>query len=321
MSLPSGSLTSHYRIAVLLPCYNEEIAIGKVVDDFRAQLPDAEIYVYDNNSRDATVEVARAHGAIVRPAPLQGKGNVMRRMFADIEADIYVLADGDDTYDTSGVHTLIDLLVHQHLDIVIAARLANVKAFPRGHKFGNWLFNQLVGTLFGTGLRDIFSGYRVMSRRFVKTFPAHSAGFETETEMSIHILEQRISFIEHGLPYKDRPAGSESKLRTFRDGFRIALTILAICQHVRPLFFFNLMGAFLFLLMLVFGIPVISFFLEHHTVPRLPTAILSMGLGVLSFLCVACGLILNGVARTSREARHMRYLAFSRPYDPTHRTQ
>lgn len=304
-----------YNVAVIIPCYNEALSIAKVIGDFRTELPAARIFVYDNNSTDDTIAIARANGAIVRKASLQGKGNVVRRMFADIDADIYVLVDGDATYDASAVKAMISRLVEDNLDTVIGNRIAGQEAFPAGHRFGNWIFNVIVHYLFGTGLKDIFSGYRVMSNRFVKSFPAHSGGFETETEMSIHILEMRIPYAEMSFPYFSRMDGSQSKLRTYRDGTRILLTILSIFKHIRPLVFFNAVGLILLLVMLGFGIPVILEYLETGLVQRLPTAVLASALGILAMMSIASGFILSGVARTSLEARHMRYLMFPCPYE------
>lgn len=307
-------MTEPYRIAVLIPCYNEATAIATVIRDFRKALPEASIYVYDNNSTDNTAEIARENGAFVRHLPLRGKGNVVRRMFADVDADIYLLVDGDATYDASGAPLMITELVDKKLDVVIAGRMAEKTSFPAGHHFGNWLFNKIVHVLFGNGLKDIFSGYRVMSRRFVKSFPAHSEGFEIETEMSIYILEMRLPYAEIELPYYARPAGSQSKLNKYRDGLRILLTILSIFKHIRPLFFFNTIGLTFILLALWMAAPIIGHFLEYGTVPRLPTAVLCTGLALAGGLAVTCGFVLSGVARTSLEARHLRYLTFRSPY-------
>lgn len=304
-----------YRIAVLIPCYNEAASIATVIQDFRRALPEARIYVYDNNSSDNTASIARDNGAIVRHVSLRGKGNVVRRMFADVDASVYIIVDGDATYDASGAPAMVQQLIDQKLDIVIANRKAGEEAFPAGHRFGNWLFNRIVHTLFGHGLRDIFSGYRVMSHRFVKSFPAHSVGFETETEMSIHILEMRLPFAEVELPYFSRPEGGQSKLNTYRDGLRILLTILSIFKHIRPLYFFNIIGGVLLLLSFGLALPLILHYLDFGTVPRMPTAILCTGLAISSVLSITCGFILSGVARTSLEARHLRYLMFRSPYN------
>ncbi len=300
-----------YRIAVIIPCYNEALAIGQVITDFRKALPTADIYIFDNNSTDDTVRIAVEQGATVRQVALQGKGNVVHRMFADVQADIYIMADGDATYDAASAPALVERLLEDHLDIVVGTRVADESAFPPGHRFGNWLFNKIVTHLFGVGLKDIFSGYRVMSHRFVKSFPAESAGFNTETEMSIHILEMRIPYAEVPTPYYTRPEGSVSKLNTYRDGFLILMTILSVFRHVRPLIFFGGLAALLFIAMVVLGIPVILHFMEYGTVPRLPTAILATGLGIMSGISLTCGLILSGVARVIREAKRMRYLMFT----------
>ncbi len=301
-------------LAVLIPCYNEEAAIAKVVADFRCVLPQAQIYVYDNNSRDKTVEVAHKAGAIVRGEPLQGKGNVVRRMFADIDADIYVLVDGDDTYDAASAPKMIQMLQHDCLDMVNGVRVTQIqKAYRPGHRFGNWLLTGMVSFVFGNRFSDLLSGYRVMSRRYVKSFPALSAGFETETELTVHALELRMPIAELPTPYKDRPEGSVSKLNTFRDGFRVLWTILVLAKEERPMAFFSLLALFFALFSLVLSIPVLSTFFETGLVPRLPTAILSMGLMILAFLSLACGLVLDTVTRGRREMKRMRYLNIPAP--------
>ena len=302
------------RTAVLIPCYNEETAIAKVVNDFRVVLPYAQIYVYDNNSRDRTVEVARAAGAIVRTEPLQGKGNVVRRMFADIEADIYVLVDGDDTYDAASAPKMIAALREGALDMVNGSRVTNIeKAYRPGHRFGNWLLTSMVAWIFGSRFSDMLSGYRVFSRRYVKSFPALAAGFETETELTVHALELRMPTAEMATPYKDRPEGSVSKLSTFKDGFRILWTILVLVKEERPMQFFSL-GALLFAAVsALLIVPIIVHFLHTGLVPRLPTAVLSMGLMILGFLSLTCGLILDTVTRGRREMKRMRYLNIPAP--------
>lgn len=297
------------EIAVLVPCYNEEAAIAKVVADFRAALPQAKIYVYDNNSRDKTVEVARAAGAIVRTERLQGKGNVVRRMFADIEADIYVLVDGDATYDAPSAPKMIALLRDEQLDMVNGARVTQItEAYRPGHRFGNWLLTSMVAWTFGNRFKDMLSGYRVMSRRYVKSFPALAAGFETETELTVHALELRMPTAEVETPYKDRPPGSVSKLSTFRDGFRILWTIIVLVKEERPMQFFGLLALLFALVATGLIIPIVIEFFRTGLVPRLPTAVLSMGLMILSFLSVSCGLILDTVTRGRREMKRMRYL-------------
>ncbi|WP_291297964.1 glycosyltransferase family 2 protein [Elioraea sp.] len=301
-------------VAVLVPCYNEEIAIPKVVADFRAALPEATIYVYDNNSRDGTVAAARAAGAIVRTEMLQGKGNVVRRMFADIEADIYVLVDGDDTYEAGAAPAMVRQLVDQQLDMVNGARVTEIEAaYRRGHKFGNAMLTGIVAWIFGNRVSDMLSGYRVFSRRFVKSFPALAAGFETETEFTVHALELKMPVGEVRTSYKDRPAGSTSKLRTYSDGFRILRTILVLVKEERPLQFFSLAGGMLMLAGLAIFFPVLVEYLRTGLVPRLPTAILSTGLVLLSFLAFACGLILDTVTRGRKEAKRIAYLSVPAP--------
>ncbi len=302
------------NIAVLIPCYNEEAAIGKVVDDFRRILPQAAIYVYDNNSRDRTVEVARAAGAIIRIETLQGKGNVVRRMFADVEADMYVLVDGDDTYDATSAPKMIEALLAGPLDMVNGSRVTNIeKAYRPGHRFGNWLLTHMVAWIFGNRIHDMLSGYRVMSRRYVKSFPALAAGFETETELTVHALELRMPITEMATPYKDRPEGSVSKLSTFRDGFRILWTILVLVKEERPMQFFSLLAAFLAIVSVVLAVPIFIEFAETGLVPRFPTAILAMGLMILGFLSLTCGLVLDTVTRGRREMKRMRYLNIPAP--------
>ena len=300
--------------AVLIPCYNEDTAIAKVVADFRHALPDAKIYVYDNNSRDRTVEFARQSGAIVRTEPLQGKGNVVRRMFADIEADIYVLVDGDATYDAASAPRMIEALCRDSLDMVNGARVTEIeKAYRPGHRFGNWLLTSMVSWIFGSRFTDMLSGYRVMSRRYVKSFPALSAGFETETELTVHALELRMPTLEIDTPYKDRPEGSISKLSTFKDGFRILWTILVLVKEERPMQFFSLCALLFAGISTALIVPIIMGFLETGLVPRLPTAVLSMGMMIVAFLCLTCGLILDTVTRGRREMKRMRYLNIPGP--------
>ena len=309
-------------VAVLVPCFNEEVAIGKVVAGFRAALPRATIYVYDNNSRDGTAAAARAAGAVVRTEPLQGKGNVVRRMFADIEADIYVLVDGDDTYDAAAAPAMIRLLIENRLDMVNGARVTEIEAAYRpGHRFGNAVLTGIVGWIFGNRVSDMLSGYRVFSRRFVKSFPALAGGFETETEFTVHALELRMPIGEVPTAYKDRPAGSTSKLRTWQDGLRILRTILVLVKEERPLPFFSLAGAVLLAAGVGLFVPVLLEYLRTGLVPRLPTAVLSTGLVLLSFLSFACGLILDTVTRGRKEAKRMAYLAIPGPgAGPAHDT-
>ena len=301
-------------IAVLVPCYNEEAAIGRVVADFRAALPGAAIYVYDNNSRDRTADVAAAAGAIVRREPLQGKGNVVRRMFADIDADAYVLVDGDDTYHAASAPALVAKLFDEQLDMVNAARKTEIQAAYRpGHRFGNVVLTTLVTAIFGHRTDDMLSGYRVFSRRFVKSFPSLSAGFEIETELTGHALELRMPLAEVATPYKDRPVGSVSKLSTFRDGFRILWLIGKLVKEERPVQFFGIGALLLAIFSLVIVKPVFVTYLETGLVPRLPTAVLATGLMLLAFLSLACGLILDTVTRGRREMKRMAYLAQPAP--------
>ncbi len=302
-------MDSSLPIAVLIPCYNEEAAIGRVVADFRRVLPRATIYVYDNNSRDRTREVALAAGAVVRSEPLQGKGHVVRRMFADVEAEIYVLVDGDATYDAESAPAMISALREGPLDMVNGARVTDIKeAYRPGHRFGNWMLTSIVRWIFGDRIKDMLSGYRVFSRRYVKSFPALAAGFETETELTVHALELRMPTAEIPTPYKDRPVGSVSKLNTFRDGFRILWMILVLVKEERPMLFFSFLALVLAVLSGGLAAPVITEFWTTGLVPRLPTAVLSMGLMILTFLSLACGLILDTVTRGRREMKRMRYL-------------
>jgi len=303
-------------VAVLVPCHNEEGAIQTVVRDFRAALPAATIYVYDNNSSDRTSDMAMAAGAIVRREPLQGKGNVVRRMFADIEADVYVLVDGDDTYHAGSAVMLVRTLIDQQLDMVSAARVTDIeKAYRPGHRFGNRLITGIVAHIFGNHFCDMLSGYKVLSRRYVKSFPALTTGFEIETEMTVHALQLRMPVSEVPVPYKDRPTGSLSKLRTFRDGFRILRTILVLIKEERPLQFFCSIFALLALISTMLVLPIFSEYLETGLVPRLPTAVLATGTMLLAFLSLTCGLILDTVTLGRRELKRMCYLAARAPGD------
>lgn len=300
----------HWHIAVLIPCCNEEQAVAKVVADFRKQLPDASIYVYDNNSRDRTCTVARGAGAIVRSENLQGKGHVVRRMFADVEADIYLLVDGDDTYDAGVAPAMVHRLLDEQLDMVTALRVPTRQdAYRRGHQLGNWLLSFLVCHLFGNRAHDVLSGYRVFSRRFVKSFPALSAGFETETEFTIHALELNMPIGEVDACYRDRPAGSRSKLHTITDGLRILHTILVLLKQERPFHCFAVTGAVLLALGGALGLPVVLDFLHTGLVPRLPTALLATGTVLAGFLSFVCGLVLDSVSRGRKELKRLAYLA------------
>ena len=309
------------KIAVLIPCYNEEKAIPSVVRDFRAALPDAGIYVYDNNSRDRTIEVAREAGAFVRLEPLQGKGNVVRRMFADIEADIFVMVDGDGTYDASSAPRMIDRLLSGHLDMVVGSRLQTdaAGAFRAGHHFGNKLLTGTVSRIFGDRFDDMLSGYRVFSRRFVKSFPAVSSGFETETELAVHALSLRLPVAEIETPYGARPEGSVSKLNTYRDGIRISWMILQLFREERPMAFFTLLFLALLLVSVGAGVPVVLEFMETGLVPRLPTALLSTGVMLLAFLSLVAGFVLDNVTRGRRELKRLAYLALPPLEDPAER--
>jgi glycosyltransferase involved in cell wall biosynthesis len=298
------------RIAVLLPCYNEEAAIGATIAGFHAALPSAAIYVYDNNSRDRTVEVARGAGAIVRTERMQGKGHVVRRMFADIDADIYVMADGDATYDAGAAPEMVRMLVEERLDMVVGARRTAVEeAYRRGHRLGNALFTGMLARLFGRSFSDIFSGYRVFSRRFVKSFPVLSTGFEIETEISVHALELRMPVGEIVTAYGARPEGSVSKLSTWGDGWRILKTIATLFRIERPVLFFGGIGALLAAIAVILAIPLAITYARTGLVPRLPTALLSTGLVIVAFLSFFCGLILDTVVRGRREMRRLAYLA------------
>jgi glycosyltransferase involved in cell wall biosynthesis len=302
------------RIAVLLPCFNEEAAVARTVAGFRAALPDAAIYVYDNNSSDRTREEAAAAGAIVRTERMQGKGHVVRRMFADVEADVYVMADGDSTYDSAAAPELVAKLVDEQLDMVVGARKSEVEeAYRRGHRFGNRLFTGLLSRLFGRSFSDIFSGYRVFSRRFAKSFPALSRGFETETEISVHALELVMPVGEIVTAYGARPEGSASKLSTYRDGWRILRTILHLYRIERPILFYGSFSLLLTALAVLLAIPLAITYFETGLVPRFPTAILATGLIILASLSFFTGLILDTVVRGRREVRRLHYLSFPAP--------
>ncbi|HMT44707.1 MAG TPA: glycosyltransferase family 2 protein [Chakrabartia sp.] len=302
------------KIAVLLPCYNEEAAIAQTVQDFRAALPGADVYVYDNNSKDRTAEVAKAAGAIVRTERQQGKGHVVRRMFADIEADIYVMADGDATYEAAAAPRLVQSLIDEQLDMVVGARKSEVDAaYRRGHRFGNAMLTGMLARLFGRSFTDILSGYRVFSRRFAKSFPVLSTGFEIETEISVHALELRMPVSEVVTAYAARPEGSESKLSTYRDGWRILNTILRLYRHERPLAFFGSIAAVLALFAVILAVPLAITFIQTGLVPRIPTAVLVTGMMILAALATTTGLILDTVVRGRLEARRIAYLSIPAP--------
>ena len=298
------------RIAVLIPCYNEEVAIGDTVRGFAAALPEATIYVYDNNSKDKTIERARQAGAVVRSENLQGKGNVVRRMFADIDADIYLMTDGDTTYDPTAARAMIDMLVDQNLDMVVGKRIHKAKeAYRPGHVLGNRMLTGFLARLFGQRFTDILSGYRAFSRRYAKSFPALSAGFEIETELTVHALTLNLPVAEVETDYFERPAGSESKPNTYRDGVRILRVMLTLFKNERPLAFFSWMTLLLALLAVGLSIPVFITYFETGLVPRFPTAILSSTMMLLAFLSLAVGLVLDTVTRGRREVKRLMYLA------------
>lgn len=305
------------KVAVLLPCYNEEAAIAQTVAGFRAVLPDADIYVYDNNSSDRTREVAATAGAIVRTERMQGKGHVVRRMFADVDADIYLMADGDATYETAAAPAMVAQLIDEQLDMVVGARRSEIDAaYRRGHRLGNAMLTNLLAWTFGRSFSDILTGYRVFSRRFVKSFPVLSAGFEIETEISVHALEMRMPVAEVVTAYAARPEGSVSKLSTYSDGWRILRTIAMLFRFERPLLFFGSVAAVLALTAFVLAIPLVLTFLDTGLVPRFPTAILATGLMILAALNGFCGLILDTVVRGRREVRRLAYLAQPAPGIP-----
>ncbi|MCB1464379.1 MAG: glycosyltransferase [Nitratireductor sp.] len=295
-------------IAILVPCKDEAVTIAKVVKDFRKSVPGATVYVYDNNSTDDTAQVARKAGAIVGREPRPGKGNVVRRMFSEIEADIYVMVDGDDTYDASQAGALIGRLAEDGADMVVGAREgAHDKHQRKGHAFGNRMFNALYSRLFGQDFSDIFSGYRVFSRRFVKSFPAVSAGFEIETELSVHASQLRLPVAELALPYRDRPDGSESKLSTFRDGARILKTIIVLLKEYKPFYFFGAIGLAGIVLSVLLAIPLFVEYAETGLVSRFPTAILCTGIMIVSMLTVTAGVVLDSIRRMRAEIKRMFY--------------
>ncbi|MCE3605190.1 glycosyltransferase family 2 protein [Massilia sp. P8910] len=301
-------------IAILVPCYNEELTVAAIVRDFNACLPQAVVYVFDNNSKDATVRLALDAGAVVRNVPLQGKGNVIRRMFADVDADIYIMVDGDNTYDASVAPQLAEKLVDEGLDMVVGTRVSTEQeAYRFGHRFGNRLLTGSVAAVFGNTFTDMLSGYRVFSRRYAKSFAAHSAGFETETELTVHALELRMPVAEVETIYRSRPEGSVSKLNTYRDGVRILWTIIKLFKTEKPLAFFSL-AFFAFMLAAVgFALPLLQTYLETGLVPRLPTAILSVALSLFGVISLNCGLILDTVTKGRIEQKRFAYLAISAP--------
>ena len=317
ISAPSARTAGHLgglRIAVLVPCYNEEVAVAKVVRDFRAALPAATVFVFDNNSTDGTGAAARIAGAEVFEEKHQGKGFVVRRMFTDVEADVYVLVDGDATYDAPSANAMIERLLADRLDMVVANRIDRERAAYRtGHRTGNRLLTAFVAAVFGPTFGDMLSGYRVFSRRFVKSFPVLSGGFEIETELTIHALELGLAVAEIDTPYYARPQGSASKLNTWGDGLRILRTIVRLYRAERPLPFFGAIGLALAIISIGFAIPLIATYMETGLVPRLPTAVLSTGLMILAFLSTAIGLVLDTVTRGRREMKLLAYLAHRAP--------
>lgn len=304
-------MSAQLRVAVLVPCRNEAVAVADVVRGFQTALPQATVYVYDNNSTDRTAAAAAEAGAIVRREPMPGKGNVVRRMFADIDADIYVMVDGDGTYDPAVAPEMVRRLVEDNLDMVVATRVAegNGDAYRRGHRTGNWTLTRFVGWLFDPRFSDIFSGYRAFSRRYVKSYPALASGFEVETELTIHALELKMPIAEITAPYGARREGSRSKLSTWRDGARIVAAIIFLFKEARPFKFFGAVAAALALLSLLLAWPLFVTYLETGLVPRVPTAVLVTGIMLLAFLALACGIVLDTVSRGRREAKRLRYLA------------
>lgn len=309
----ASSLTGQ-RIAIILPCYNEALTVATIIRDFKKYLPQAEVYVFDNNSRDDTAALARAEGATVRLVPLQGKGEVIRRMFADVEADIYIMVDGDDTYDASVAPQLAARLVEEGLDMLVGTRITEEQAAYRfGHRFGNQMLTGCVASIFGSTFTDMLSGYRVFSRRYVKSFPAHSAGFETETELTVHALELRMPVAEVPTRYKSRPEGSLSKLDTYRDGWRILRMIVRLFKTERPLLFFSI-GCFIcVLLALILAVPLVQTYIDTGLVPRQPTAILCTALTLFGVILLSCGLVLDTVTKGRIEQKRLAYLAIPGP--------
>lgn len=308
--LQPADIPADIVIAVIVPCYNEAATIATVVEDFRKALPMASVYVYDNNSTDGSADIARKAGAIVRHEPRQGKGVVVRRMFADIEADIFIMVDGDDTYEAAAAPRMVQRMITEGLDVVNGVRVPVTEGVYRpGHKFGNQMLTGIVRVLFGRGHSDMLSGYRIFARRFVKSFPVMSTGFEIETELTIHALELQMPLAEERTAFKDRPEGSESKLNSISDGVRILSTIIRLVKQERPMEFFGGFSALFALVALVFAYPVVVEFYATGLVPRLPTAVLSASIMLLAFLSLACGMILDTVTRGRQEAKRMRYLA------------
>jgi Glycosyl transferase family 2 len=311
------ALSRELRVAVLLPCRNEASSVAGVVSDFREALPEARVYVYDNDSTDKTAETAMTAGAIVRRESRRGKGNVVCRMFADIDADVYVMADGDGTYHAGSAPRMVRLLVEEGLDMVVGCRVApqGSGAYPRGHMVGNRMFNRVLKMLFGARFTDVFSGYRVLSRRFVKSFPVRFTGFEIETELTAHTVEIGLPYAEVDTPYGAREEGSRRKLRTVRDGLRILVAAIQLFKEMRPMRFFTLIAAALTVIAASLGAVVIQEFVRTGLVPRLPTAVLAASIQVVAFICLTAGLVLESVARSRREARRLVYLGLE-PISP-----
>ena len=296
-------------VAVLIPCYNEEAAIGNVVRDFRAALPEARVYVYDNNSSDSTVEVARAAGAIVRHETQQGKGHVVRRMFRDIDADFFLMVDGDDTYDVSVAKQMLALAEEGPYDLVNCIRVESERsAYRAGHRWGNVMLTAVIRRIFGSRVQDMLSGYKIFSRRFVKSFPVLSHGFDIETELTVHALELSMPVAHVKGEYRGRPTGSESKLRTYRDGWRILMMIIKLIRHERPILFYGATAGLLALISVVLAVPIVTTYFETGLVPRLPTAVLATGVVLLAALCLLAAVVLDTVTRGRREVRLLAYL-------------
>jgi glycosyltransferase involved in cell wall biosynthesis len=307
----SASTSRTAVVAVVIPCFNEAAAIGAVIDGFRAALPQAAIHVFDNASTDGTADVAARHGALVHRVELRGKGNVVRRMFADVEADVYVMTDGDATYDLANIGPMVDGVLQGGFDMVVGARVAagDAPAYRAGHKLGNRLLTGSVALLFGGDFRDMLSGHRVFSRRYVKSFPAAAHGFETETELTIHALELRMACVEMPVTYRARPEGTHSKLSTWRDGWRILGTIGRLFTSERPLAFYLLLAAVLAALAVGLGVPVVLHYFETGLVPRLPTAVLATGIMLSALLSLVSGIVLHQVTLSRQEAKRLAYLA------------
>lgn len=307
------------KVAVLIPCYNEELTIGKVIKDYQRELPDAEIYVYDNNSKDRTAEIARANGAIVTHEYRQGKGNVVRSMFRNIDADVYVMIDGDDTYPSEFVHEMIKPIVSDEANMVVGDRLSNGTYKNENkrhfHNLGNGLVRKLINVLFKTSLNDIMTGYRAFDKSFVKSYPVLSGGFEIETEMTLHALDKKFLIKEIPIDYRDRPEGSVSKLNTFSDGIKVLKTIFGIFKDYRPLCFFGIVAAIFFILSLISGVPVINEFVRTSKISKMPSAILAVGLMVLTALSLTIGIILDTIVKQHREVYELllnRYFQFEK---------